>query len=97
MGISMRSYIKIYGPPVYEAIRALEKIAFKMPEVSIMDTIIEFGFLEPDYDEDALYSYFDIAGLDMSRTRSTKIISARALIFGFFKFTRAEVIFGSRL
>lgn len=39
----MRSYIKIYGPPVVEAIRALEKLAVEMPEVCIMDTIMVQG------------------------------------------------------
>ncbi len=39
----MRSYIKIYGPPVLEAIKALEKIAIPMEEVCIMDTIWESG------------------------------------------------------
>jgi hypothetical protein len=33
----MRSYIKIYGPPILEAIRELEKLAVDMPEVCIMD------------------------------------------------------------
>jgi len=36
----MRTYIKLYGPPVVKAIKALEKIAVDMPEVCIMDTII---------------------------------------------------------
>ena len=36
----MRSYIKIYGPPVFEAIRELEKLAVDMPEVCIMDYVI---------------------------------------------------------
>lgn len=36
----MRSYIKIYGPPVLEAIKKLEKLAVDMPEVSIMDYVI---------------------------------------------------------
>jgi hypothetical protein len=36
----MRSYVKIYGPPVMKAIRALEKIAVEMPEVCIMSTAI---------------------------------------------------------
>lgn len=36
----MRSYIKIYGPPVLEAIKELEKIAIDMPEVCIMDYFI---------------------------------------------------------
>lgn len=36
----MRSYIKIYGPPILEAIRELEKVAIDMPEVCIMDHVI---------------------------------------------------------
>ena len=36
----MRSYIKIYGPPVLEAVRELEKLAIGMPEVCIMDYVI---------------------------------------------------------
>ena len=36
----MRSYIKIYGPPILEAIRELEKLAVDMPEVCIMDYVI---------------------------------------------------------
>jgi len=36
----MRSYIKIYGPPIFEALRELEKLAVDMPEVSIMDYVI---------------------------------------------------------
>jgi len=36
----MISFIKIYGPPILKAIRALEKIAVQIPEVCIMDTII---------------------------------------------------------
>ena len=37
----MKSIIKLYGPPIYKAIKALERIAVDMPEVCIMDTIIE--------------------------------------------------------
>ncbi len=36
----MKSYIKIYGPPILEAIKALEKLAIDTPEVCIMDPII---------------------------------------------------------
>lgn len=39
----MITYIKIYGPPVVKAIRALEKLAVNMPEVCIMDTFIVKG------------------------------------------------------
>ena len=36
----MRSYIKIYGPPINKAIKALEKIATDLPQVCIMDSAI---------------------------------------------------------
>jgi len=39
----MKSYIKIYGPPVLKAIKALEKVAVDMPEVCIMDSLISVG------------------------------------------------------
>ena len=42
----MISYIKIFGPPVLKAIRALELIAVSMPEVRILDTIILRGLPE---------------------------------------------------
>ncbi len=40
----MRSYIKIYGPPVYDAIKALEKMAIDFKEVCIMDPLIATYF-----------------------------------------------------
>jgi hypothetical protein len=42
----MKSYVKIYGPPILKAIKALEKTAIDMPEVCIMDTFIEKTFDE---------------------------------------------------
>ena len=36
----MRSYIKIFGPPILAAIRELEKVAIDMPEVCVMDQVI---------------------------------------------------------
>ena len=36
----MKSFLKIYGPPVSKAIKELEKIALDMPEVCIMSTPI---------------------------------------------------------
>ena len=37
----MRSYIKIYGPPILKAIGALEKVAIDMPEVHIMNLMTQ--------------------------------------------------------
>jgi hypothetical protein len=37
----MKSYIKIQGPPLLKSIKALEKIAVDLPEVCIMDSLIQ--------------------------------------------------------
>ena len=37
----MKSYIKLYGPPVLDAIQALEKLAIDTPEVCILNPLIE--------------------------------------------------------
>ncbi|MBD3206551.1 hypothetical protein GF319_09455 [Candidatus Bathyarchaeota archaeon] len=37
----MKTFIKIYGPPILKSIKALEKISVDMPEVCIMDTPIQ--------------------------------------------------------
>jgi hypothetical protein len=39
----MRSYIKIYGPPILDAIKVLQEIAIPIEEVCIMDTTWEMG------------------------------------------------------
>lgn len=40
----MKSYIKLYGPPINEALKTLRKIAIDFPEVCVMDTGIEASF-----------------------------------------------------
>jgi len=40
----LRNYIKIYGPPVYDAIKTLEKMAIDLKEVCIMDPLISTYF-----------------------------------------------------
>lgn len=37
----LRSYIKIFGPPISDALIELEKIAINMPEVCMMDYAIQ--------------------------------------------------------
>ena len=38
----MKSFIKIFGPPIMAAIKELEKIAINMPEVCIMNETITY-------------------------------------------------------
>ena len=44
----MISYVKIYGPPLLTALKALEKVAIDMPEVCIMDTTIQAAVGAPE-------------------------------------------------
>jgi hypothetical protein len=44
----MKSYVKIYGPPLLKALKALEKVAIDMPEVCIMDTTIQAAVGAPE-------------------------------------------------
>lgn len=76
----MRSYIKIYGPPVVKAIKALEKVAIDVPEVCIMNTFIESYM--PTFDSRmGAMGYF--AGLgEISVERCDKIISRSGEMLG---------------
>ncbi len=37
----MKSYIKLYGPPIAEAIKALRSLAVDFPEICVMDYALE--------------------------------------------------------
>lgn len=76
----MKSYIKIYGPPVFNAIKILEKIAVDMPQICIMDTLINNSpiiYGSGDYTQDARISTSDYFGefSDISVERCNTIIS----------------------
>jgi len=60
----MRSYIKIYGPPISEAIKELEKLAVDMPEVCIMDYVIQ-NDLSPKIAEDVGGSTVDTSNVSI--------------------------------
>ena len=77
----MISYIKLYGPPIYEAIKELDKIAITMPEVCIMSNVMMASL--PNYAErqestpliwGGAYEYFSEIG-DVTVERCNKIIS----------------------
>lgn len=80
----MRSYIKIYGPPVLKGIKALETIAIDVPEVCIMDTIIAEG-LPAFKSRDGIMSYFGALG-GIPVERCDKIISKSGAALGEYEF-----------
>ena len=80
----MKSYVRIYGPPLLKAIRALEKIAVNMPEVCIMDTMIESSMPQFNTSE-GIMNYFSTVG-SVSEKRCGNIISKSNVKMGDFDF-----------
>ncbi len=78
----MRSYIKIYGPPIGAAIKALEKISIDMPEVCIMNTDLS---IEPPMEAQLLINYFG-GNEAISGERCGKIISKSRESLGEYDF-----------
>jgi len=80
----MRSYVRIYGPPLLKAIRALEKIAVNMPEVCIMNTMIESSL--PQFNTiEGIGNYFSSIG-GIPEKRCGTIISKSGVKMGDFDF-----------
>jgi hypothetical protein len=81
----MRSFIKIYGPPWIEALKALQKAAVDMPEVCIMDTIIAGGM--PDFREVGYAAeYFSSLPAEITMERCNNIISESGELLGEYDF-----------
>ena len=81
----MRSFIKIYGPPMMKALKELQKIAVDMPEVKIMDKIISGGmpnFMEMEYTS----NYFTSLPTTITMERSANIISEAGELLGEYDF-----------
>ena len=84
------SFVKIFGPPVLKAIKALEKIAVDMPEVCIMDTVIagtpnyDSAFSDPNYT--AMYFRFPPEVTDIEIERCSNIISKSGERLGEYDF-----------
>jgi hypothetical protein len=85
MVIHLKSYVKIYGPPIVKAIRTLEKIAAESSEViiaSYFDTITPGPFSsEEDLDE-----YISTLDFDIPIDRRSKIISKSGYTLGEYDF-----------
>ena len=70
----MKSYIRIYGPPVLKSLRALEALAIDTPEVCIMDTFMTHDLSQLLGDTDAVMDFFSHAG-EITVERCDNIIS----------------------
>ena len=92
----MKSYIKLYGPPILEAVQKLEEMAIDMPKVCIMSSLIEpvlpgsafgtekhegLGRMTPG----GVYDYFSEYG-EISLERCDKIVSKSGAKLGEYDF-----------
>ncbi len=76
----MKSYVRIYGPPLLKAIKALEKLAVDMPEVCIMDTMIESAM--PQFNaKEGIMNYFSTVG-GIPEKRCANIVSKSGVKMG---------------
>jgi hypothetical protein len=81
---SMKTYVKVFGPPLLRAIRALERLSIGMPQVAIMDTLITLS--TPNLgDERAAAEYLSSLGA-VSVERSRNIISRSGEELGEYDF-----------
>ena len=80
----MKSYIKIYGPPVLKSIRVLEKLAVKMPEICIIDSVL-IRDLPKNLASD-IGGYFSSAGIHVPVERCESIISKSGESLGEYDF-----------
>lgn len=94
-----RSYIKLYGPPVLEAIRTLEKVSVEIPEVSIMNMIvwreiarkIAIGLRESPVGfmvmmAELAMNYYASSGISLPSERSSSILSKSGESLGEYDF-----------
>ena len=77
----VKSYIKIYGPPVSKALLALEKVAVEMPEVSFYTSIMAFA-PEIIFGGDRQEEYLRTIPVEIPKKRREKIISKSGATLG---------------
>jgi hypothetical protein len=81
----MRSYIKIRGPPIFKAVRELEKIVVRFPLVCFMDPLVySHDFKRPEDIADYFYQ-MDLEN-PVSPVRCVNIISKHKEMLGEYDF-----------
>ena len=80
----MRSYVRIYGPPLLKAIRALEKLAISTSEVCIMDPLIETAASQFNTQEGVMNYFAPVGGIPEKRCGT--ILAKSGIRMGDFDF-----------
>ncbi len=79
----VKSYIKIYGPPIVEALHALEKVAIEIPEVSYYTSTMVFSNIPFDPQATSLYLEGMVSrGNIVKEARKGKLISKSGVTLG---------------
>ena len=80
----MKSFIRIYGPPLLKAMRALEKLAISTSEVCIMDPMIDLA--APQFNtQEGIMNYFSAAG-GIPEQRCRTILTKSGIKLGDYDF-----------
>jgi len=93
----MRSYVRIYGPPLLKGIKALEKMAVNMPEVCIIDTMIESAMPQFNTQEGVMNYFSSVGGIPEKRcgniiSKSGIKMSDFDFVFEWFKEPKMEQV-----
>jgi hypothetical protein len=81
----MKTYVKIYGPPLLGAIKSLEKISVDMPQVCIYDSVIASSDIKTN-EMEGIIRYFASIGSEVPKERCSKIISSSGESLGDYDF-----------
>jgi hypothetical protein len=84
----MKSYIKIYGPPLLKTIKVLEKVAIGLPEVCVWNTVMASSRLFTSsgiFSDNDVRAYFSSAD-EMPERRCSTIISKSGESIGEYDF-----------
>lgn len=93
----MKSYVRIYGPPLLKAMRALEKLAISTSEVCIMDSMIESAAPQFNTQEGIMNYFSSVGGIPEQRCGTILAKSGIKLgdydfVFDWFKEPKIEQI-----
>ncbi len=79
----VKSYVKIYGPPIVEALHALEKVAIEIPEVSYYTSTMAFSNIPFDPQATSLYLEGMVSrGNIVKEARKGRLISKSGVTLG---------------
>ena len=82
----MKSYIKLYGPSILRAIRALEKVATEMPECSIWHQAMPPTLPYVGYDDPVFTRYLETFPGEVPKEVAHKMISKSGHTLGDYDF-----------